>query len=47
VQLDAFNLTDSKTDQISYAYGSLLKSDTLFAQCFPASGVRLTVAGAF
>ena len=39
VQLDAFNLTDSKTDQISYAYGSLLKSDKLFALCFPASGV--------
>jgi hypothetical protein len=38
VQIDAFNLTDSKTDQISYAYGSLLKFDTLFAQCFPASG---------
>jgi outer membrane receptor protein involved in Fe transport len=39
VQLDAFNLTDSKTDQISYAYGSLLKSDALFSQCFPSSSV--------
>jgi hypothetical protein len=35
VQVDALNLTDSKTDQISYAYGLLLKSDALFAQCFP------------
>ncbi len=38
IQLDAFNLTDSRTDQISYAYGSLLKTDSLFAMCFPASG---------
>ncbi|MBI3699693.1 MAG: TonB-dependent receptor [Afipia sp.] len=35
VQLDAFNLLNSKSDQISYAYGSLLKTDSLFAQCFP------------
>lgn len=33
VQLDAYNLTDSKSDQITYAYGSLLRSDALFAQC--------------
>ncbi|WP_424627153.1 TonB-dependent receptor [Bradyrhizobium sp. SYSU BS000235] len=33
IQLDAFNLTDSKSDQITYAYGSLLKTDALFAQC--------------
>lgn len=33
VQVDAYNLTDSKSDQITYAYGSLLKSDALFAQC--------------
>ncbi len=38
VQLDAFNLLNSHSDQISYAYGSLLKSDSLFAMCFPASG---------
>jgi outer membrane receptor protein involved in Fe transport len=38
IQLDAFNLTDSRTDQISYAYGSLLKTDSLFAMCFPTSG---------
>ena len=34
VQLDAYNLTNSKTDQISYAYGSLLKTDNLFALCY-------------
>lgn len=33
VQLDAFNLTDSKSDQITYAYGSMLKTDALFTQC--------------
>jgi outer membrane receptor protein involved in Fe transport len=38
VQLDGFNLLNSKSDQISYAYGSLIKSDSLFAMCFPAAG---------
>lgn len=33
IQLDAFNLANSQSDQITYAYGSLLKSDALFAQC--------------
>ncbi|WP_458760165.1 TonB-dependent receptor [Afipia sp. TerB] len=33
IQLDAFNLTNSQSDQITYAYGSLLQSDALFAQC--------------
>ena len=39
VQLDAFNILNSRSDQITYAYGSLLKSDPLFAMCFPAAGV--------
>ena len=34
IQLDGFNLLDSRTDQITYAYGSLLKSDTLYGMCF-------------
>jgi hypothetical protein len=38
VQLDGFNLANSRSDQITYAYGSLLKSDPLFAMCFPLSG---------
>ncbi|MET0971582.1 MAG: TonB-dependent receptor [Tardiphaga sp.] len=38
LQLDAFNLLDSRSDQITYAYGSLLKTDALFAMCFPAAG---------
>jgi hypothetical protein len=33
IQLDGSNLTDSRSDQITYAYGSLLKTDALFAQC--------------
>ena len=39
VQLDGFNLLNSKSDQITYAYGSLIKSDSLFAMCFPSSGI--------
>jgi len=38
VQLDAFNILDSRSDQVTYAYGSLLKSDSLFAMCFPGAG---------
>ena len=39
MQLDAFNILNSRSDQITYAYGSLLKSDSLFAMCFPSSGI--------
>jgi opacity protein-like surface antigen/outer membrane receptor protein involved in Fe transport len=41
IQLDALNLLNSTTDQATYAYGSLLTSDTsttgekLLAMCFP------------
>jgi outer membrane receptor protein involved in Fe transport len=33
VQLDLLNLLNSKADQISYAYGSLIKTDNLFVLC--------------
>jgi hypothetical protein len=33
LQFDAFNLTGSRSDQISYAYGSFLPSDPLFQRC--------------
>jgi hypothetical protein len=33
LQLDAFNLTNSRSDQISYAYGSFIPSDPLFQRC--------------
>ena len=35
--LDALNLFDTKANQIMYAYGSLLKSDPLYAQCKSAT----------
>jgi outer membrane receptor protein involved in Fe transport len=37
IRLDAFNLLNSKSDQIDYAYGSLIKSDNLFAACNSAT----------
>ena len=37
VQLDALNMLDSKTNQITYAYGSLIKTDNLFAACLSAA----------
>jgi len=46
VQLDAFNILDSRSDQITYAYGSLLKTDSLFAACFPAGGGAPTAPAA-
>jgi len=33
IQLDILNLFDAKADQITYAYGSMLKTDSLFAMC--------------
>ena len=44
VQLDGFNLLNSKSDQITYTYGSLIKSDSLFAMCFPAVGASTAPA---
>jgi outer membrane receptor protein involved in Fe transport len=37
VQLDVLNLLNSKADQISYAYGSLIKTNNLFALCNSAT----------
>jgi outer membrane receptor protein involved in Fe transport len=33
VHLDLFNLLDTRANQITYAYGSLIKTDNLFAAC--------------
>ena len=33
IQLDVLNLFDTRANQITYAYGSLLKSDTLYNLC--------------
>jgi outer membrane receptor protein involved in Fe transport len=38
IQLDGLNLLNARTDQATYAYGSLLRTDSLFAMCFPAHG---------
>ncbi len=38
IQLDGFNLLNSRSDQITYAYGSLLKTDSLYGACFPSAG---------
>jgi len=35
VQLDVLNLFNSKTNQITYAYGSLIRTDSLYNLCFP------------
>jgi hypothetical protein len=37
-RVNALNLLDSRANQITYAYGPLIKSDVLFAMYFPASG---------
>jgi hypothetical protein len=33
IQLDGLISTDTRSDQITYAYGSFLKTDALFTQC--------------
>jgi outer membrane receptor protein involved in Fe transport len=35
IQIDALNVFNTRTNQINYAYGSLLAKDSLFNQCFP------------
>jgi hypothetical protein len=37
IQLDALNLLDSSTNQITYAYGSLIRTDNLYAACLSGS----------
>ena len=44
IQLDALNLLNSTTDQATYAYGSLLTTDALFAMCYPAHGASTVPA---
>ena len=38
IQIDGLNLLNAKGPQAEYAYGSLLKTDSLFAMCFPKIG---------
>lgn len=44
IQLDAFNIINSRSDQITYAYGSLLKTDAPYNLCLPASGLSIAPA---
>ncbi len=48
IDLDGLNLLNAKTNQITYAYGSIIKSDSLYNQCFggtpPAPGSGLAAA---
>jgi hypothetical protein len=41
VQLDVLNLFNARTNQISYAYGSLIKTDSLYNLC---NGVQVAPA---
>ncbi len=43
VQLDALNLLNSTTDLATYAYGSLLTSDAMFAMCYPTPKIPAAV----
>jgi hypothetical protein len=43
IQLDALNLFDTKTNQITYAYGSPIKTDSLFNLCYPVQAAPAAV----
>jgi len=46
IQLDGLNLLNTRSAQAEYAYGSLLKNDSLFTACFPPSGMPPTTVPA-
>jgi predicted AlkP superfamily pyrophosphatase or phosphodiesterase len=43
LQLDLLNLFNSKANQISYAYGSLIRTDSLYNLCFPVQAAPAAV----
>jgi outer membrane receptor protein involved in Fe transport len=43
IQLDVLNLLNTKTNQITYAYGSLIKTDALYNLCFPVQTAHAAV----
>lgn len=45
VQLDALNLFNTKASQITYAYGSLIKTDSLYNLCYPVQIAPAAVCG--
>jgi opacity protein-like surface antigen len=45
LQLDGLNLLSSSTDLATYAYGSVLTTDKLFALCYPTMKISADVCG--
>jgi outer membrane receptor protein involved in Fe transport len=43
VQFDALNLFNARTSQISYAYGSLIRSDSYYNLCYPVQAAPAAV----
>ena len=43
VQLDVLNLLNTRTNQISYGYGSLIKTDSLYNLCYPVRAAPAAV----
>src|SRR5258706_3231096 len=43
VQLDVLNLLNTRTNQISYGYGSLIKTDSLYNLCYPVQAAPAAV----
>jgi outer membrane receptor protein involved in Fe transport len=43
IQLDVLNLLNTKASQITYAYGSLIKTDSLYNLCFPVQTAPASV----
>ena len=43
IQLDVLNLLNTKANQITYAYGSLIKTDSLYNLCFPVQAAPAAV----
>jgi outer membrane receptor protein involved in Fe transport len=43
IQLDILNLLNTQANQITYAYGSLIKTDSLYNLCYPVRTAPLAV----
>jgi outer membrane receptor protein involved in Fe transport len=43
IQLDVLNLLNTRANQITYAYGSLIKTDSLFNLCYPVPAAPAAV----
>jgi outer membrane receptor protein involved in Fe transport len=43
IRLDALNLLNAHTNQITYAYGSLIKTDSLYNLCYPVQVAPMAV----